>query len=404
MAPAPAAASPPLAKLRPPPRDLRLDIVRGWLQLSIFVSHVVGTELAWGIHAAWGVSDSSEPFVFLSGFVLGSVFTLKAARDGADAARADLLGRTLHLYRTHLAVLAAFALLVLAAQTYLPLPGEVDRLGWTWLVEAPLLAVPAAASLHWQPAFTGILPVFIWSMLLLPPFMWLVERFGVLALVPPLLAWGAVQAGWVATPGFGDTGIAFDPLAWQLLFLLGAWLGRRALLVGEAVPWNTTFLAAALAVVIAGVWVRLVTHGFLSGPKDAELALIGKEMLAPARLVHVLALAYIVASLVPRQAGWMKSAPLSLLGAIGRYSLQVFCVGLFLAWVASIVLSRLAHAAPWIDPLLILGGAAVLAGVALAQDSRRARRGSPGPQPGAPCHLRCSAARREEPRGGTCDL
>ena len=34
-----------------PPRDQRLDLLRGWMQISIFVSHVAGTRLAWGIHA-----------------------------------------------------------------------------------------------------------------------------------------------------------------------------------------------------------------------------------------------------------------------------------------------------------------------------------------------------------------
>jgi hypothetical protein len=340
------------------------------MQISIFVSHVVGTGLAWGIHASWGVSDSSEQFVFLSGFVLGSVFTLKAARNGEGAARADLTRRTLDLYRTHLAVLALFALLVLAAQTVLALPGEVDRLGWTWLLEAPWFAIPAAASLHWQPAFMGILPVFIWGMLLLPPFMWLAARAGALALLPPLLAWGAVQAGWIATPGFGETGIAFDPLAWQLLFLLGAWLGRRALLLGEAVPRHPALIAAAAAVVLAGFWARFVTHGFVPGPEEAGLALVGKEILPPARLIHALALAYLVAVLVPRQARWMQSGPAAFLALIGRHSLQVFCAGLFLAWGISVALERWSIAMPLLDPLLVMAGTAVLASVAWSRERR----------------------------------
>ena len=66
-----------------PPRDQRLDIVRGWLQLSIFATHAGGTFIGgWMIHAAWGFSDSSELFVFLSGFTLGSVFARRAAQAG----------------------------------------------------------------------------------------------------------------------------------------------------------------------------------------------------------------------------------------------------------------------------------------------------------------------------------
>lgn len=367
----PPSTPPGASRLRAPPRDLRLDVVRGWMQVSIFVSHVAGTAFAWGIHAAWGLSDSSEQFVFLSGLALGSVFTLKAARDGAAAARGDLMRRTTHLYRTHIAVLVLFAAAVIAAEALLHLPGEVHRLGWSWLVEAPWFAIPAAASLFWQPAFMGILPVFVWCMLLLPAFLWLVERFGALALFAPVLVWAAVQTGWIATPGFGATGIAFDPLAWQLLFLLGAWFGRRALLQGQAVPRHPALIAAALAVVLAGLWVRLVGHGVLPGPEAAALALAGKEVLAPARLIHALALAYLVAVLVPPEAGWMQGAPAALLAAIGRHSLQVFCVGLFLAWAFSLALAGWGGAVPWLDPLLVVGGVAILAAVGLVRDRRR---------------------------------
>jgi hypothetical protein len=43
-------------------------VVRGWLQLSIFASNAFGSFIGgWMIHAAWGLSDSSEQFVLLSG-------------------------------------------------------------------------------------------------------------------------------------------------------------------------------------------------------------------------------------------------------------------------------------------------------------------------------------------------
>src|SRR3984885_11401083 len=86
-----------------PARDTRIDIIRGWLQLTIFASHAAGSWIgAWLIHGAWGLSDSSEQFVFLSGLMLGSVFARKSIREGFAAALRDMVMRTLRLYRTHL--------------------------------------------------------------------------------------------------------------------------------------------------------------------------------------------------------------------------------------------------------------------------------------------------------------
>lgn len=265
-----------------------------------------------------------------------------------------------------------FAALVLAAEMSVPLPGEVARLGWSFLAERPWFAVPAALAMVYQPAFMGILPVFVWSMLVLPPFLWLATRTGPgWALAPAVAAYAAVQLGAVATPSVGGTGIAFEPLAWSLLFLGGALVGRRALLTGEGVPRRRWLALGAAAVVLAGVAARLVEYGWIPGPGAAVAAAMHKEALAPARLAHALALAYLVAVLVPRDAAWMRAWPARVLAAIGRNSLRVFCAGLFLAWGASTALARWPGDAAWLDPLLIAGGTCALAVLALASEDRR---------------------------------
>ena len=95
-----------------PTRDTRIDIVRGWLQLTIFASHAAGSWIGfWLIHGAWGISDSSEQFVFLSGLMLGSVFALKSARQGFGAASLDMAVRAFKLWRTSMAVFVLFGVM-----------------------------------------------------------------------------------------------------------------------------------------------------------------------------------------------------------------------------------------------------------------------------------------------------
>jgi hypothetical protein len=58
-----------------PARDTRVDIVRRWLQPTIFGSHAAGTWIGFClIHLAWRLSDSSEQFMFLSGLMSRGVF------------------------------------------------------------------------------------------------------------------------------------------------------------------------------------------------------------------------------------------------------------------------------------------------------------------------------------------
>jgi hypothetical protein len=67
-------------------RDTRLDIVRGLLQLCIFASHIDLSWIGnWLLHKAWGFSDSSEQFIFLSGVALAGAFGRILAKSGFAA-------------------------------------------------------------------------------------------------------------------------------------------------------------------------------------------------------------------------------------------------------------------------------------------------------------------------------
>ena len=102
-----------------PARDFRLDVIRGWLQVSIFVSHIANSFVGeWFIHRAYGLSDSSEQFLFMSGFMLGSVYTLKSFRDGAWVGAVDIWRRARRLYRIHIQQNILFALMLAIASNF----------------------------------------------------------------------------------------------------------------------------------------------------------------------------------------------------------------------------------------------------------------------------------------------
>lgn len=362
-------AAPKGFALQRPPRDVRLDVLRGWLQVSIFIAHAFGAIYFWGIHASWGVSDSSEQFVLLSGLALGSVFTLKRARDGFVAALRDLGGRIRRLYLTHLVVFVLFAAMVFWARMTSPVPPEAA--GWGWLAEHPLRAIAGTLLLLYQPAFMDILPLFVFCMLLLAPFLWLQERIGDRALALPFGLYAATQIFGLTPPGLGGTEIGFDPFAWQVLFLLGAWFGRRALLGSAPLPRHPALFAVAAAVVAAGLWVKLGHYGWAE-PAPALLAdAAEKPVLGPLRLAHALALAWLVAVLVPRDAPWMHGAVPRVLALIGQHSLHVFCLGLFLSWGVATALALHPAGAWWLELALIPAGVAALTGFAAVLDRRR---------------------------------
>lgn len=353
--------------LAKPARDQRLDVAKGVLQLSIFAKHV-GFSFAggWLIHSNWGFSDSSELFLLLSGFTLGSVFALKSARAGFRVAAWDMLGRAGRLYRTHLLVFALFGLMIAIACLAL-LPGETERLRWGAVLADPVRLLPWVLLMLHQPAFMGILPGFVWGMLLLPGFA-LIWRWEWAVLVP-LAVYALVQV-----TGWRVAGVEYDPFAWQVLFLGGAWLGRRALTQGRAlalpVVWDRVVTVAAVLVLLGGLGVRLVLLAMGAPPPGWFGDKVG---LPPVVLLHALALAWVVARFVPRDAGWMHLPAAAWLARIGRHSLEVFCLGLFLSWGATQILAW--SGGNWgVDLGVTLGGAVLLGLWARWQEWRKAPR------------------------------
>lgn len=360
------AAKRPLAR---PPRDQRLDIIRGWLQVSIFGAHAVGSAFgAYGIHAAWGLSDSSEQFLFLSGFVLASVHTLKGEREGEWAATRDIWRRGFRLWLVHLTLFLMTGALILWSEMGIPLPGEVERLNWTLLAQHPFLALPAATLLLYMPTYMDILPVFVLSMLALPGVLWLMKRAGVAALIPSAVLWAGVQGGLWHWPVLGETGL--EPLAWQFVFMLGAWFGRRALFHGGAVRRHGWAVAAASALLLAGFAVKVAIHLDPALEDGLVWTLAGKTHLGPLALLHALALAYLFAVLVPRDAAWMHHPLAQAMAAAGRNSLDIFRTGLFLSWGVTVAF-RLAPGAWWLDPALTLAGIGILLAQGLLTERRR---------------------------------
>ena len=329
--------------------------------MAIFVSHIANSFVGgWLIHRAYGLSDSSEQFLFLSGFMLGSVFTLKAARDSASSAARDIFRRAGRLYRTHLTVCVLFfAMLLLMGALFIP--GEAARLGWGWLIADPLRALLAILILLYEPNWMDILPMFVWGMLLLPPFLVAVGRWGNWALLPSALIYFAVQCGWITSPSLSeDIGMGFDPFAWQIIYLLGAWLGRRALLYGRALPydapWAPIATACAIAVLLAGFYVKLAWHGLpLPAPPFEAAWVYDKQEFAWPRLLHAMSLAWLVGAFVPRDARWMRNAFFEAMARMGRHSLEVFCLGLFLSYFVSVAL----HTWPQYFWALDFGGSAL---------------------------------------------
>lgn len=148
--------------------------------------------------------------------------------------------------------------------------------------------------------------------------------------------------GW-NFPAHPSGGWYFNPFAWQLLFTVGAWAALGGSSRAYALARSQVVLVASVAFVVFALVMTLGGRfDALASWMPARLLEIfapnDKTNLAPYRVLHLLALAVIVIRIVPESWAALHSRLLRPLVICGQRSLEVFCVGIFLAFVGHFIL------------------------------------------------------------------
>src|SRR5215831_13925064 len=219
----------------PPPegfgRDPRIDACRGIALWWIFLDHVPNNVGCWLTLRNYGFSDAAEMFMFISGVTCALAYGKACRCEGWSGVIRRSLRRGWDIY-------AAFLLLTLACAIVVYLAGGghlADESNTRLLLEHPGSALAHAAILQYRPVNTDILPTFVVFHVLFAPLLWLLLRAPNVTLGASLLLYALVHVfGWTV-PAWPNNVWYFNPLAWQLLIVLGAWW----VIEGERLrPWG----------------------------------------------------------------------------------------------------------------------------------------------------------------------
>jgi hypothetical protein len=327
-----------LPELKGQARDLRIDACRGIALWFIFLDHVPNNIGSWLTLRNYGFSDAAEVFMFVSGVTCALAYGKALRFEGWTGVIRRTLLRSWDIY-------AAFLLLTLACAILVHLAGGgrlADESNTRILLDRPGEMLARAAILQYRPVNTDVLPAFVLLHLSFAPLLWLLLRAPNVALGASLALYALVHVfGW--TVPAGSNGIwAFNPLAWQLLVVLGAWW----MIEDRSVrPWITSRTALALAILYLFSSLVIVLsprikplEALIPQALSQSLYPLDKSNLDPLRLLHFLAIAILAAWFVPRDWRWLKTPVMR--GAIrcGQNSLPIYCVGVLLAFASHMAL------------------------------------------------------------------
>lgn len=347
-------------------RDLRLDVARGLALFFIFIDHIPENRFSALTLQALGFFDAAEAFIFLSGYTAALVYGRSLKRDGIVIMAARVYRRVWTLYVAHLflfLVLSAIVSYVIESSGS-AIYAEESRVG-DFLTE-PHIALVRALTLEFQPTFLDILPLYIVLLAAFPLILILLARSRWLALIPSLLLYGAVYAFDIRLHGYPEGNPwFFNPLAWQLLFVIGAAAGIARVQGRSLVAEAQWLVGPALAVTAIAFLIDLswILHRFFDSVPAllaSQIWPINKTDLSPFRLVNFLAVAFVAAWLVRSDAPWLASAWLRPVALAGKFSLHVFCFGIILSLVGHFVLVELSASLAMQAAVTIAGVAAMI--------------------------------------------
>lgn len=329
-------------------RDLRLDFFRGLSLLFIFVDHIPGNVFAYVTLANFVFNDAAEVFAFISGYTAAIVFGRMALRSTTFAV-VQALRRCWTLYVAHILLFVIFTAQVAYTAEKFANPMFVDEMKVAAFLDEPHIAVTKALMLQFQPTFMGILPLYIVLLLGFAAALPFIHRHGSVIFTASATLYAATVLFDLNLPTYPDGHWFHNPLAWQILFVIGALCGihagtDRLSFLGD----KRLFAAAAIFLAVSIVtkllltldkFVDIIPAAFVEG----IWLFLDKTSLGPLRLLNFLALAIVVVRLVPPDSPVVTATVSRPIVLCGQQSLYIFCLGILLSYLGHLILTEIGH-------------------------------------------------------------
>lgn len=316
-----------------------VDFWRGMALISIFVNHIPGIYYARFTHANYSLSDSADLFVFLAGWALRYVVGRPGRQQPAWYLVLRLGGRALTLYAAQIMITMIAIAMLAGVALWRDNPLILEWHNAAAVFQDPVPTHIGLALITHQLGYFDILPLYVVLMVMAPAFA-LIDRWAPSLVLPvSLLIYGVTLGFQIPIPTWPVEGEwFFNPLAWQLVFVLGFVLAREDGVGGFARRHIGAIRLASIPIVAAGLFVMLYDWwpDPTTVPQPKLFFLLSKTYVTPPRIIQFLALIALFSMAYPtirRLVPWL----VNFLSRLGRNSLYVFCVGSLLSLTGQII-------------------------------------------------------------------
>lgn len=324
-------------------RDVRIDLLCGLANWSIFLDHIPHNVANLITLRNFGFSGAADLFLFVSGYAVAVVYAKMIAERGFVVGATRIFKRVWQLYAAYIVLFAIYIVAIGHVAVSYAYPDILIEFNVSSLIDHPVRTLAHGMLLQTRVLNLDMLPLYIVLTALFPPVLWGLMKKPRLTLAGSFALYlAARQFGW-NLPSFPDGSWYYNPFCWQLYFVFGAWLALggtrqiRPVFDWPVLPYvGAACLLFAFAMTTAGR-LPMLRDMFPDWLLDAFIP-VDKINLGPYRLLHFIIVAFMVTRFVPKDWSGLRWPIFQPIIKCGQQSLAIFCVGVFLSFAGHLVL------------------------------------------------------------------
>ncbi len=363
-----------------PDRDFRIDLFRGLSLWLIFFDHIPESIVNGVTLRNFGFSDAAEILVFLSGLASGIVYGRVAQESGAGRAAVRAFRRGVEIYLAQIVLIALYVAEALFFARWQE--RYLHDANVAIFQSAPGLTAFQALILRYTPVNIDALSLMVVLHLAFAAVLPLMVRRRTAVLICSIALYAAAHWFDWSIPAYPRGFIYFNPLDWQLLYVIAAWWA----LTGKELQSLKASRALSLVCAAFLLFALIITLGWrypalkwLDPDWLSDLIYpIEKGDLAVLRVLHFLALAFVCWHVIPSNHTVLQSRLLRPLVQCGEHSLLIFCASVLLSFLGHFILVQISD--DLAAQILVAAGGILILSALAALLSRLDRRDTAHPR------------------------
>ena len=322
--------------------DARLYLTLGIANWSVFVDHIPNNVVNLLTLRNFGFSGAADLFVFVVGYGVAVIHGRMALERGYVVAATRIFRRVWRLYAAYVVLFVIYIDTIAYVASQSMAPELIQEYNISGILEHPLRILVRGLVLQEEPLNLDLLQLMIPLMAFFPLALWgLLRRPNLTLALSVAFYFAARWFDWNFRT-YPDQEWTFNPFCWQMLMVLGGWFAVTGA-SGHALHGKRWLRILAGAYLVFAMAFTLMRHSpalsaWLPDFVLNSISPTDKENLAPYRVIHFLALAFLATHLIPADHPGLQWKSLQMVIRCGEEWLAVFCVGVFLSFAAHLIL------------------------------------------------------------------